>query len=89
MKKLKLLLLNTFLITSFGAAASHCPNNLEVLDLGKFQGFISIVDSTDSEVSSAKKITNSETVVVEGLSAEILNEVATSPESIAYILGPS
>ena len=75
------------LITSFSGFASHCPNNLEVLDLEKFQGFISIVDSSDSEISSAKKITNSETVIVEGLNAEIFNEIATNPESVAFILG--
>ena len=87
MKKIKSLLLVISLITSFSALASHCPNNLEIFDLEKFQAFISIVDSSDSEISSAKKIANSETVIVEGLNAEIFNEIAINPESIAFILG--
>jgi hypothetical protein len=87
MKKLSLLLSIIILLSPLVTVASNCSTNLGILDLEKIQGVISVVDSTESDISSAKKIMNTETILVEELSAEIFNQIANNPESIAFILG--
>ena len=83
------LYLTFFLIlSSLNANASLC-SNVNIVDLGAFQGLINVVESTDEEVSSAKKITNSETIIVDGLTSDKFNKIAKNPESIAYILEQS